>query len=134
MPNNILPKRDVAYQSSLDSSYSDEDHAQMQVAEVGMTLVSYCPLCKTSASPQEAVLLGEKDSANLLHLRCASCSNSLVALIYVSPAGISSVGLLTDLSSKEFGDFKSTPVVSTNDVIETHMMLQNEASFWNRVF
>lgn len=92
----------------------------------GIKLISYCPLCESSYNPSSAQVLGEKDDSHLLHIRCGQCSNAIIALVLISTAGISSVGLVTDLGFDEVNRFKGAAPVSTDDVIEMHHLLQNE--------
>ena len=99
----------------------------------GVKLISYCPLCETSYNPHEARILGEKDDSHLLHIRCGNCSNAIIALVLISAVGVSSVGLVTDLGYDEVNRFKSAPAVSTDDVIETHHLLQNEDALFESV-
>lgn len=92
----------------------------------GIKLISYCPLCESSYNPQSANVLGEKEDSHLLHIRCGQCSNAIIALVLISTAGISSVGLVTDLGYDEVNRFKKAEAVSTDDVIEVHHLLNNE--------
>lgn len=98
--------------------------------EEGVKLVSYCPLCGSSYTPLKTKVLGEKDESHLLHIQCGNCSNAIIALIMMSSVGVSSVGLVTDLAHDEVDRFKSEPHISTNDVIDTHHLLQDEGAMF----
>ncbi len=99
----------------------------------GVKLISYCPLCESSYNPQQARVLGEKEDSHLLHIQCGNCANAIIALVLISSAGVSSVGLVTDLVFDEVNRFKQAAMVSTDDVIETHHLLQNEGAFFDRL-
>lgn len=101
-----------------------------QFFDEGVKLISYCPLCETSYNPQEARVLGEKDDSHLLHIQCGNCSNAIIALVLISSVGVSSVGLVTDLSYDDVLRFKNAGAISTDDVIEVHNALQNEEAFF----
>lgn len=73
----------------------------------------------------EARVLGEEGETHLLHVRCRSCSNAMLALVLVTKAGVSSVGLVTDLSYDDVVRFQSSPKVSVDDVLDLHKMLKN---------
>ena len=73
----------------------------------------------------EARVLGEEGETHLLHVRCRSCSNAMLALVLVTKAGVSSVGLVTDLSYDDVVRFQSSPKVSVDDVLDLHKMLEN---------
>lgn len=101
--------------------------------EEGIKLISYCPLCETSYSPQAAQVLGEKEDSHLLHIQCGQCSNAIIALVLISSAGISSIGLVTDLIFDEVDRFKKTESVTTDDVIEMHDLLQDGSRLFSRL-
>ncbi len=86
----------------------------------GLSLVSYCPLCGTNYNPKDARLLEEKDGAHLIHLQCRNCSSSIVAVIVAGGLGVSSVGLITDLTGDDVIKFKSAPRIDEDDVIEVY--------------
>jgi len=109
LPFSNSPKR-------ADSSFCGED----------VKLISYCPLCESSYTPSQTQVLGEKEGSHLLHMKCGNCSNAILALVIISTAGVSSVGLSTDLAFDEVDRFKAGPAVNTNDVIDMHHLLQNE--------
>ena len=96
----------------------------------GFKLISYCPFCATSYNPQEARVLGEKEESHLLHIQCGNCANAIIALVLISAAGVSSVGLVTDLGFDEVNRFKENALITTNDVIDAHDLLQNEEEFF----
>lgn len=100
----------------------------------GVKLISYCPLCESSYNPHEAKVLGEKDDSHLLHIQCGRCLNAIIALVLISSVGVSSVGLVTDLSFDEVNRFKEAQPITTDDVIEVHDLLQNQSAFFQRLF
>ena len=71
-------------------------------------------------------ILGDNGESRLLHLRCQKCSSSILALVLMSPGGVSSVGLLTDLSFEDVRRFKSGNSVNTDDVIKVHEMMEKD--------
>ncbi|MFA4936670.1 MAG: hypothetical protein WC575_00030 [Patescibacteria group bacterium] len=86
-------------------------------------LISYCPLCEKSYNPLKARILDEKDGAHLVHLQCGECGSSIVALILTSTLGITSVGLVTDLTSEDVMKFKDYNQINSNEVINFHQLL-----------
>lgn len=90
-------------------------------------MISFCPMCETNYNPMEARVLGEKEDGHLLHIRCKKCWNSILALVLVSNAGVSSVGLITDLTYEDVRKFsKQEAPVSTDDVISVHQLLTDD--------
>ena len=101
----------------------------------GLRLVSYCPLCEAEFNPMEARVLGEDGEAHLLHVRCRACSNAVLALVLVTKAGVSSIGLVTDLSYDDVVKFRQGGRVVTDDVIDVHTSLSDgtfEEFLWER--
>lgn len=99
----------------------------------GVKLISYCPVCEASYNPQEARVIGEKEDSHLLHIRCGSCANAIIALVLISAVGVSSVGLVTDLSFDEVNYFREASAITTDDVIDTHDLLNNETELFARL-
>ena len=90
-------------------------------------MISFCPLCETNYNPMEARVLGEKEDGHLLHIRCKKCWNSILALVLVSNAGVSSVGLITDLTFDDVRKFSGRDTsVTTDDVISIHQLLSDD--------
>lgn len=99
------------------------------VPNEGLKLIAYCPLCNTQYNPLMAKILEERDEAHLIHIECRKCGSSIVALVLSGGLGVSSVGLVTDLTSDDVIKFKDTRDVSSDDVIELHELLASEDSF-----
>lgn len=97
----------------------------------GLRLVSYCPVCETRYNPMQAKLLGEDGETRLLHVQCRKCHHSILALVLVNQVGASSVGLLTDLTYEDVLKFRANRLVSINDVIDVHNVLEDGS--WQRV-
>jgi hypothetical protein len=88
-----------------------------------LRLISYCPLCNTHYNPSEAKVLEEKDGAHLIHVECRTCKSSIVAVIITGGIGVSSVGLITDLTGPDVMRYKLADPVTEDDVIEAYEML-----------
>lgn len=71
----------------------------------------------------EAQVLDENGETHLLHVKCKSCRNAILALVLVTKAGVSSVGLVTDLSFDDVVKFRAQNKVSVDDVLAVHQGL-----------
>ena len=89
-----------------------------------LRIISYCPLCNNHYNPQEANLLEEVDGAHLIHVSCNKCSSSIVAVIIAGGLGVSSIGLITDLTADDVMFFKASSPVSEDDVINAYEIAQ----------
>jgi len=90
-----------------------------------LKIISRCPLCGSSGKKLEARLLGEGIDRQVVHLHCAECLGSVIALFMMSGLGITSYGLVTDLSFEDVVKFDRSEEVSLDDVIRTHENLKS---------
>lgn len=90
-----------------------------------LRLISYCPLCNAHYNPTEAKILEQKDGAHLIHVECGHCHSSIVAVVITGSIGVSSVGLITDLTSQDVMRFKNSESLSEDDVIEAYQTLSS---------
>lgn len=90
----------------------------------GLKLISRCPLCSESYQPFQASIVEEKEEAQLLHIQCRKCQSCIVALIVNGQLGLTSVGLITDLTSGDVEFFKDAPGVSESLVLEAFSQLK----------
>ncbi len=89
----------------------------------GTRLISNCPLCQSIYQPASTRVLIAREDAHLVHIKCGQCDCAIVAVIVNNLMGISSIGLLTDLTPEDVLKFRSTDSVSADDVIELHRWL-----------
>ena len=90
------------------------------------TLITHCPICNLRYDPLEARVLEEGENAHLVYIKCRHCQSAILALIVASSLGISSIGLITDLSGDDILKFKTAKSISCDDVIEAHQFLTKE--------
>lgn len=97
-----------------------------QFSQESLRLISYCPVCDTSYNPMEARVIDERDDTHLMHIRCKKCAHSILALVHVSGTGVSSMGLLTDLTFDDVLKFRDAERITMDDVIAFHHSLAQE--------
>lgn len=87
----------------------------------------HCPLCKAKYAPLEASVIasGESD-ANLVHVECPRCHGAVVAIVSASRAGMTSMGVVTDLSSDDLERICNDACVTSDDVLENYSFLSAE--------
>lgn len=86
-------------------------------------LISRCPLCQTAYQPTAARVLAEHDDAHLVHFECGSCQGAIVAIVMTNVMGVSSIGLVTDLTPDDVLRFRTAVAVSPDDVLALHEYL-----------
>lgn len=98
-------------------------HSYSLFPSESLRLISYCPICNTHYNPMSAQVLEEREDAHLIFVECRKCGSSIVALVLMVGIGISSVGLVTDLTSEEVLKFRRRDGIRTDDVLAVHTEL-----------
>lgn len=93
-----------------------------------LRLISYCPLCESQTKPLRARVLEERADGNLIHVQCANCRSSMLALVMNSPLGVTSIGLVTDLTSDDVLRFKDNLGLEADDVLAVHQLLYRQTN------
>ena len=89
-------------------------------------LLATCPVCHKQYAQTNAKIVDEVEDAHLLHVRCGKCSSSVVAIIFTTGFGMTSMGILTDLNSGDLSKFKEWKNISQNEVLDLYQYLQKE--------
>lgn len=100
--------------------------------EEGIKLISFCPLCQAKEEKMEVSVLEKTEAGRLIHLKCRHCRASILALIMISPSGLNSVGMITDLSAEEVVKFKETDRVGADEVLEFSQFICQEKEWLAR--
>ncbi|USN53163.1 MAG: hypothetical protein H6760_03235 [Candidatus Nomurabacteria bacterium] len=87
--------------------------------------LSHCPLCQAFYQPSTSRILVTSEDAHLIHLECTRCGSSVLAIIVASMVGVSSVGLLTDLTAEDVMKFRLGKEIDANDVLDVHEWVQD---------
>lgn len=74
----------------------------------------------------EARVIDEQGERHLMHIRCKKCAHAIIALVLTTGVGMSSMGILTDLTFDDVLRFRTVPPVTTDDVIALHEMLERD--------
>lgn len=100
--------------------------APTQPGSDGALLMTACPACATAYELEDTLVLHELEGAHLLHLQCGKCGNAVLAMVIVSSVGVSSVGVMTDLSRDDAQKFLEAPSVDSDDVLAAHAFLEDD--------
>lgn len=93
-------------------------------------LVLRCPVCQVKYNLQEIQVLEtqadvvENEARILIHSDCKKCKSSVMFNIDIAGPEIFSIGMITDLTSKDSAKFSKYNPISTNDVISIHKTLK----------
>lgn len=96
-----------------------------------VALGAQCPLCTHEYTKNEVRVLEEQGQTQLLHITCADCQHAMLTFVMTSNLGISSIGMLTDLSMQDVVRMKTYEhTVDEDTVLAWHTFLQQRtASF-----
>lgn len=89
-----------------------------------------CPICEFKYNLQNIKVLETQqdefmDEARIvIHSDCEKCKSSVMFNIDINGPEIFSVGMITDLNSKDSAKFSKYTPINTNDVIKIHQSLK----------
>jgi hypothetical protein len=96
------------------------------VVEDGLRLMRHCPLCETEYKFDQIDLIDEDANAHLVHITCTVCTSKMLAIITMSGFGMSSIGMITDLTASDAGRFQSAEPISADDLLDLYEVLQRD--------
>jgi len=98
----------------------------------GLKLMNQCPVCQRQYSEREAKILEEQAGAHLVHITCPHCHNCILAVVVVSQLGMSTVGMVTDLTASDVQRLRARQPVSEDELLGFHQILKtNQFNFTN---
>lgn len=86
--------------------------------------VSRCPLCNAGYRMEDAHMLESTEEASMIHIECARCKSSIVAVVAMSGVGIVSLGMVTDMTKEDIERFRQAPSINSNELLEMIQLLQ----------
>jgi len=88
------------------------------------TVAKYCDKCGTPYSVKDLHIIQDSNVSSIIHFSCSNCKSRHVAT-FVQPLGISSrAPINTDLNVDEIREFANMREVSTDDILNIYMYLQ----------
>ena len=89
-----------------------------------LKFIGHCPICNERYQDDRVKLFAKRDGANLVHITCNKCASNFITMIVILGQGISSVGMVTDLSFEDAQKlYKSTPLTA-DEVISGYQYFQ----------
>ncbi|KKT35000.1 MAG: hypothetical protein UW24_C0017G0009 [Parcubacteria group bacterium GW2011_GWA2_44_12] len=89
-------------------------------------LISYCPLCSKHYDSKQVNVIDENEMYHLVHVVCEHCNSTILALVVTSSVGISSLGIVTDLTPHDVIRFKNSSHITVDDVLNIDTWLSDE--------
>lgn len=91
-----------------------------------LKMMNHCPICNSEYRKEQARLFAHHQNAHLVHIKCPRCGSYFVAMIMMLGPGLSSVGMVTDLSYDDVLRLHQTEILSVDDLIDGHEILQSQ--------
>ncbi|MCF6276881.1 MAG: hypothetical protein L3J07_03500 [Candidatus Magasanikbacteria bacterium] len=95
-----------------------------------LRLMKHCPLCKQDYIVEKAKIVQKQNEAHLIHITCDNCENAVLVLLVISQLGVSSIGIITDLVLKDMQKFLLKNVITEDDLLNFHELLENKQSLF----
>jgi hypothetical protein len=83
-----------------------------------LKFINKCPLCNTGYEAEQAALFAKHEAANLVHITCKNCRSYFMAMIVMLGQGLSSVGMITDLSFADVERLHRVEPISLDEALE----------------
>jgi len=88
-------------------------------------LLRECPVCKKAYQKDHMRFLKEYEGSQLIHMTCKHCTHALLLLVMISPFGISSMGMMTDLHAADVVRLHDAAPIDHDDVLDLHVLLSD---------
>lgn len=99
---------------------------QLNPIQEELRLMNECPLCTKKYPASKKNILERRQGAQLVHLNCSHCQNSVLAVIVISQIGMSSVGMVTDLSPADVKRLRERQAISEEELLDFHRLLSED--------
>lgn len=92
-----------------------------------LKFINRCPICSESYDPKAAKLFGKQEVATLVHITCGKCASHFVAMILMVGQGVSSVGMVTDLTFTDAQKLHVLEPITMDELIDGHELIFNKS-------
>ena len=96
-----------------------------------LKFISNCPVCKALYNVETVKILDTHShaggaEAKFVHFFCDNCRTNFIATIMMMAKGISTVGMITDLSFDDVEKFYHLPPFTVDELIEARQFINNK--------
>ncbi|MEK7084018.1 MAG: hypothetical protein AAB932_02200 [Patescibacteria group bacterium] len=83
-----------------------------------------CPFCGEAYAKDMLKTIADEDEAHLVHIACAACKGKILAYVFVSQFGMSSIAVCTDLTHADAARVWRRNPVSEDEMLAFHVFLE----------
>lgn len=107
---------------------SNHDSSESHLLD-GSDVMRECPFCESEYAAESVCSLKQTEDAELAHLVCETCGHAVMVLIGVSEFGMSTLGIVTDLTVDDAKRTVEFPEISPDDVLNFHTFIRDGRLF-----
>lgn len=90
-----------------------------------LKLINRCPICSHPYQSEQPKVFVKASLASLVHFTCVECQSYFVAMIMVMGKGLSSVGIVTDLSFADASRLYQAESLTTDEIIDGFQVIED---------
>ena len=88
-----------------------------------------CPVCGADYHEDAYSVLVDAEEMATVHVTCESCENAIMALFAATPVGMSTIGIITDLSPEDYDRTSALKPISEDDVLDFYSFIKTGRAF-----
>lgn len=88
-----------------------------------LKLISHCPVCNHNYQSEAIKLFANVSEAKFVHFTCKSCHSYFIAMVMTMAKGVSTVGMVTDLSFADVQKLYTLPAITIDEAIEASQII-----------
>lgn len=89
-----------------------------------LSLINQCPICGQNYDSKATRLFLDKQATHLVHITCGHCQSYFLAMVMELGRGISTIGVVTDLSFADVERLHSQEPIRINEAIEGYEFIE----------
>ena len=90
-----------------------------------LKFISHCPICGQNYKSDAGKLFVNESEAKFVHFTCHHCQSHFMAMVTVLAKGMSTVGMVTDLSLKDVQKLHKLSPITVDETIEAHKFINS---------
>lgn len=93
-----------------------------------LKFIGACPSCNSRYEARNVKLLNQTQSSFLAHCDCLNCESSTLMTVIMNQSGmVTTFGMLTDFTKKDFARFQKARTITLDDVLDLHKSLSQKS-------
>jgi len=89
--------------------------------------IAICPICGNDYRQNKANLFAQQENVNLAHISCAKSQSNFIAMIIFLGQGVSSVGMVSDLTLSDAERICRLKRITVDELIDFHKLINNDS-------